>query len=118
MIADGRAEVLRRVREQLMQGASQIKMLAGGGVASLYDPLNSVQFTEDELTAAVQAVEDYDTYVMTHVYMPKGIQRAIRSGVQCIEHGHLADEEAVIMMHDDGVGWSVQPISQEKHSNE
>ncbi|HLR82813.1 MAG TPA: amidohydrolase family protein [Paenalcaligenes sp.] len=118
MIADGRAEVLRRVREQLMQGASQIKMLAGGGVASLYDPLNSVQFTEDELTAAVQAAEDYDTYVMTHVYMPKGIQRAIRSGVQCIEHGQLADEESVKMMQDHGVWWSLQPFLQDKDSNE
>jgi len=118
MIADGRAEVLRRVREQLMQGASQIKMLAGGGVASLYDPLNSVQFTEDELKAAVQAAQDYDTYVMTHVYMPKGIQRAIRSGVQCIEHGQLADEESVKMMRDHGVWWSLQPFLRDKDSNE
>lgn len=118
MVADGRAEVLRRVREQLMQGASQIKMLAGGGVASLYDPLNSVQFTEDELKAAVEAAEDYDTYVMAHVYMPKGIQRAIRSGVRCIEHGQLADEESVKMMQDHGVWWSLQPFLQDKDSNE
>jgi len=118
MIADGQAEVLRRVREQLMQGASQIKMLAGGGVASLYDPLNSVQYTEEELHAAVQAANDYDTYVMTHVYMSKGIQRAIRSGVQCIEHGQLADEETVKMMRDEGVWWSLQPFLQDEHSNE
>lgn len=118
MIADGRAEVLRRVREQLMQGASQIKMLAGGGVASMYDPLNSVQYTEDELKAAVQAAEDYDTYVMAHVYMPKGIQRAIRSGVQCIEHGQLADEESVKMMSDHGVWWSLQPFLQDEDANE
>ena len=54
MIADGEAQVLRRVREQLMLGASQIKMLAGGGVASLYDPLDSTQFTERELRAGVE----------------------------------------------------------------
>ncbi len=118
MIADGRAEVLRRVREQLMQGASQIKMLSGGGVASLYDPLNSVQFTEDELRASVEAAGDYDTYVMAHVYMPKGIQRAIQSGVQCIEHGQLADEESVKMMRDQGVWWSLQPFLQDEDSND
>ena len=68
MIADGEAQVLRRVREQLMLGASQIKMLAGGGVASLYDPLDSTQFTERELRAGVEAASDWNTYVMTHVY--------------------------------------------------
>src|SRR5690625_7344269 len=93
-------------------------MLAGGGVASMYDPLNSVQYTEDELKAAVQAAEDYDTYVMAHVYMPKGIQRAIRSGVQCIEHGQLADEESVKMMSDHGVWWSMQPFLQDEDANE
>lgn len=118
MIADGQDEVLRRVREQLMLGAAQIKMLSGGGVASLYDPLNSVQFTEQELSIAVQAAEDYDTYVMTHVYMPKGIKRAIKSGARCIEHGQLADEEAVKMMRDEGVWWSLQPFLQDEHSNE
>jgi imidazolonepropionase-like amidohydrolase len=68
MIADGETEVLRRVREQLMLGASQIKMLAGGGVASLYDPLDSTQFTEKELRAGVEAAADWNTYVMAHVY--------------------------------------------------
>jgi len=118
MIADGEAEVLKRVREQLMMGATQIKMLAGGGVASLYDPLNSVQFTPQELRAAVQAATDYDTYVMAHVYMPQGIERAIRSGVQCIEHGQLADEAVVKMMRDEGVWWSLQPFLQDKDANE
>ncbi|MBV8250480.1 MAG: amidohydrolase family protein, partial [Comamonas sp.] len=67
MIADGEAEVLRRVREQLMLGASQIKMLAGGGVASLYDPLDSMQFSERELRSGVEAAADWNTYVMAHV---------------------------------------------------
>ena len=71
MIADGEAQVLRRVREQLMLGASQIKMLAGGGVASLYDPLDSTQFTERELRAGVEAASDWNTYVMTHVTRPR-----------------------------------------------
>ncbi|MCT9811316.1 amidohydrolase family protein [Acidovorax sp. Be4] len=117
MIADGEAEVLRRVREQLMLGASQVKMLAGGGVASLYDPLDSTQFTERELRAGVEAASDWNTYVMTHVYTPKGIQRAIRAGVKCIEHGQLADEASVRMMRDEGVWWSLQPFLQDEDSN-
>lgn len=117
MIADGEAQVLRRVREQLMQGASQIKMLAGGGVASMYDPLDSTQFTEAELKAGVAAASDWNTYVMTHVYTPKGIQRAIRCGVKCIEHGQLADEESVRMMQGEGVWWGLQLFLQDQDSN-
>lgn len=117
MIADGEAEVLRRVREQLMLGASQIKMLAGGGVASLYDPLDSTQFTEKELRAGVEAAGDWNTYVMAHVYTPKGIKRAIKAGVKSIEHGQLADEESVKMMRDEGVWWSLQPFLQDEDSN-
>ncbi|MFN3614557.1 MAG: amidohydrolase family protein, partial [Rubrimonas sp.] len=67
-IADGEAEVLRRAREQLMRGASQIKIMAGGGVSSLYDPLDGVQFSEAEMRAAVGAAEDWGTYVCAHVY--------------------------------------------------
>ena len=117
MIADGESQVLRRVREQLMLGATQIKMLAGGGVASMYDPLDSTQFTERELRAGVEAASDWNTYVMTHVYTPKGIQRAIRAGVKCIEHGQLADEASVRMMRDEGVWWSLQPFLQDEDSN-
>lgn len=117
MIADGDTEVLRRVREQLLLGASQIKMLAGGGVASMYDPLDTSQFTERELRSAVDAASDWNTYVMAHVYTPKGIQRAIRSGAQSIEHGQLADEDSVKMMRDEGVWWSLQPFLQDSDSN-
>ena len=117
MIADGEAEVLRRVREQLMLGATQIKMLAGGGVASLYDPLDSTQYSERELRAGVEAASDWNTYVMTHVYTPKGIQRAIKAGVKSIEHGQLADEASVRMMRDEGVWWSLQPFLQDEDSN-
>jgi imidazolonepropionase-like amidohydrolase len=117
MIADGETEVLRRVREQLMLGASQIKMLAGGGVASLYDPLDSTQFTEKELRAGVEAAADWNTYVMSHVYTPKGIKRAIKAGVKSIEHGQLADEESARMMRDEGVWWSLQPFLQDEDAN-
>ncbi|WMD20849.1 amidohydrolase family protein [Achromobacter seleniivolatilans] len=117
MIADGSAEVLRRVREQLMLGATQVKVIAGGGVASLYDPLDSTQFSEVELRTAVEAADDWNTYVMAHVYTPKGIQRTIKAGVQCIEHGQLADEASVRMMRDEGVWWSLQPFLQDEDSN-
>lgn len=117
MIADGADEVLRRVREQLMLGASQIKVLAGGGVASMYDPLDSTQYTEAELKAAVAAASDWNTYVMAHVYTPTGIQRCIRAGVKSIEHGQLADEESVKMMADTGTWWSLQPFLQDEDAN-
>ncbi|MCL5426061.1 MAG: amidohydrolase family protein [Gammaproteobacteria bacterium] len=116
-IADGEAEVLRRTREQLMLGASQIKLMAGGGVASTYDPLDSTQFTERELRAAVEAAEDWGTYVMVHVYTPRGIQRALRAGVKSIEHGQLADEDSARMMAGEGAWWSLQPFLQDEDSN-
>ncbi len=93
------------VREQLMLGASQIKLMAGGGVSSHYDPLDSTQYSETEVRAAVGAAEDWGTYVMVHVYTSRGIQRAIRAGVRSIEHGQLADQDAAKLMADEGVWW-------------
>lgn len=116
-IADGSNEVLRRVREQLMLGASQIKLMAGGGVSSPYDPLDTTQYSEEELRAAVGAAEDWGTYVMVHVYNPKGIQRAVRAGVKSIEHGQLADEESARMMAGEGVWWSLQPFLGDDDAN-
>jgi imidazolonepropionase-like amidohydrolase len=116
-IADGADEVLRRVREQLMKGASQIKIMAGGGVASLYDPLDATQYTEAEMRAAVQAAEDWGTYVCAHVYTPGGIQRAVRAGVKSIKHGQLADEASARMMADNGAWWSIQAFLADEDSN-
>jgi imidazolonepropionase-like amidohydrolase len=109
-IADGTAEVLRRTREQLFLGASQIKLMAGGGVTSDHDPIDSTQYTEAELHAAVEAADDWNTYVTVHAYTPKAIKAAIRAGVKCIEHGHLADEEAAREMAKKGIWWSLQPF--------
>lgn len=117
LIADGADAVLRAVREQLMKGASQIKIMAGGGVTSLYDPLDTAQFTEREMRAAVEAAEDWGTYVCAHVYTPAGIRRAIKSGVKSIEHGQLADEETVRVMAGEGVWWSIQPFLADEDSN-
>ncbi len=116
-IADGVDPVLMRAREQLMKGASQIKMMAGGGVSSLYDPIDAMQYTEAELRAGVAAASDWGTYVCVHVYNPDGIRRAIAAGVRCIEHGQLADEEAVRMMAGEGVWWSLQPFLDDEDAN-
>lgn len=117
LIADGVDAVLRATREQLMKGASQIKIMAGGGVSSLYDPLDTVQYTEAEMRAAVEAAADWGTYVCAHVYTVGGIQRAIRAGVKSIEHGQLADEETVKIMADAGAWWSIQPFLADEDSN-
>lgn len=117
LIADGADAVLRAAREQLMKGASQIKIMAGGGVSSLYDPLDSTQYTEREMRAAVEAAEDWGTYVCAHVYTPGGIRRAIAAGIKSIEHGQLADEETVQLMAAEGVWWSIQPFLADEDAN-
>jgi imidazolonepropionase-like amidohydrolase len=109
-IADGVDEVLRAAREQLMLGASQLKVMAGGGVSSHYDPLDVTQYTEPELRAAVDAAENWGTYVMVHAYTPRAVQQAIRAGVKCIDHGHLLDEATVELMAENETWWSLQPF--------
>lgn len=116
-IADGEAEVLRRVREQLMLGASQIKIMGGGGVASAYDPIDALQYSEAEMKAAVSAAADWGTYVCVHTYTSAGIRRALACGVKSIEHGQLADEETVRRMADAGAWWSIQPFLADEDSN-
>lgn len=113
--ADGVPLVLAAVREQLRHGASQIKLTLGGGAASLYDPLNTVQYTIDEIRAATDAASDYGTYVATHVYTAEGITRAIDGGVKCIEHGHLTDEKTVQLIAEKGVWLSTQPFQEADH---
>jgi len=110
MIADSPDEVRMRTREQLMQGASQIKLTAGGGVASPFSPLDVSTFTEAELRAAVEAAENWGTYVCTHAYTSAAIQRSIAAGVKCIEHGHLMDEATARLMAEKGIWLSTQPF--------
>jgi imidazolonepropionase-like amidohydrolase len=112
-IADTADEVRKRVREQLFLGASQIKMIGGGGVASPRTTLDMVTFTTPELHAGVEAAADRNTYVAVHAYPPAAIQRAIEAGVQCIEHGHLMDEATAKLMADKGVWLSTQPFIDE-----
>lgn len=109
-IADGADNVLMRTREQLRQGATQIKLMAGGGVSSNYDPLDVAQYTNAEFKAAVSAAENWGTYITVHAYTPKAIKTAINAGVKCIDHGQLADEETVKLMAEKNIWWSLQPF--------
>jgi imidazolonepropionase-like amidohydrolase len=110
MIADGADEVRLRVREQLMQGASQIKLVGGGGVSSPRSPLDVTTFSEPELRAAVEAAEGWNTFVTVHAYAPTTIQRAIAAGAKCIEHAHLMDDATAELMADKGIWLSIQPF--------
>ncbi|WP_315387678.1 amidohydrolase family protein [uncultured Stenotrophomonas sp.] len=112
-IADTPDELRVRVREQLMRGASQIKLTAGGGVSSPHSPLDVVTFTEPEVRAAVEAATDWGTYVTVHAYTPEAIQRAIRAGVKCIEHGSLMDDATARRIRDTGTWLSTQPFPPE-----
>ncbi|MFB8228014.1 amidohydrolase family protein [Cellulosimicrobium sp. NPDC055967] len=114
-VANGVPHVLAAVREQLRQGASQIKLTLGGGAASMYDPLSTLQYTPEEIRAAVQAAADYGTYVATHVYTVDGIRRAIDAGVRSIEHGHLADEATIQLVGETGTWLSMQPFAEPDH---
>ena len=109
-IADGRDEVLTAVRENLRMGASQIKLMAGGGTSSAYDPIDVTQYTLDEMKAAVEAADDWNTYVTVHAYTPRAVRRAIEAGVKCIEHGQLLDEATLQLMADRGIWLSAQNL--------
>ena len=113
MVADSPDEVRVRVREQLMLGASQIKLMAGGGGASPHSPLDVTTFTESELRAAVEAAENWGTYVAVHAYTPASIRRAITAGVTCIEHAHLIDDATAKLMAERRIWLSTQPFPEE-----
>lgn len=116
-IADGADRVLQRAREQLMLGASQLKLAAGGGVSSNYDPIDVSQYTEAEFRAAADAAENWGTYVAVHAYTPRAIQTAIRGGVRCIEHGHLMDEATAELIARKGCWLSTQPFLDNEYAN-
>lgn len=109
-IADGRDEVLTAVRENLRFGASQIKLMAGGGTSSAYDPVDVTQYTFDEMRAAVEAAEDWGTYVTVHAYTPRAIRRAIEAGVKVVDHGQLLDQDTLKLMVEHGTWLSLQVL--------
>ncbi|SAL46373.1 amidohydrolase [Caballeronia peredens] len=101
-VVDGVDEMRKAVREEMRAGAHHIKIMASGGVASPTDPIGNLQFSVDEVKAAVEEAESHQTYVMAHAYTPKAIARVVRLGVRTIEHGNLIDEEAAGVMAEHG----------------
>ncbi len=109
-IVDSPDEMRMRVREQLMHGASQIKVTAGGGVSSPFSPVDVSTFTEAELRAATQAAENWGTYVTAHAFTSAAIRTSIDAGVKVIEHGFLMDDETARLIGEKGVWLSLQPL--------
>lgn len=115
-IADDPDTIRKRAREQLALGASQIKLMAGGGVTSNYDPLDVTQYTVPELRAAVEAAENWGTYVTVHAYTPRAVRQSIEAGVRCIDHGQLLDDATAKLMAEKGIWWSLQPFVDDRPS--
>ena len=90
-IADGVDECRRAARDELRKGATQIKIMASGGVASPYDPIWNLQYSDDEMRAIVEEARSWHTYVLAHAYTPAAIRRAVDNGVRSIEHANLID---------------------------
>ncbi|WP_018183934.1 metal-dependent hydrolase family protein [Kaistia granuli] len=109
-IADGADEVRLRSREQLLQGASQVKLVGGGGVSSPRSPVDVTTFSIEELRAGIETAAGWGAYATVHAYAPTTIQRAIQAGARCIEHGHLMDEATAAMLAEKDVWLSLQPF--------
>jgi len=108
VLADGVDQTLMAVRENLKAGATQIKIMGGGGVMSEFDPIHSLQPSPAEIRAAVQAAGDWGTYVLAHAYTSEAVRRLVENGVRCIEHGLLIDEATAKLVADKGVVISTQ----------
>ena len=108
---DGVPEMLAAAREQLRLGASQVKLAVGGSVSGINDPLDTTQFTLEEIQAAVAAAENWGTYVTVHGYTSRAVNQAIDGGVKSIEHGQLLDKATLERMAAEGVWLSIQPFT-------
>jgi imidazolonepropionase-like amidohydrolase len=113
MTSDGVAEVRLRTRDILRYGATQIKICTGGGVSSVYDPLDVDEYSVDEIKAVVEEATNYNTYVSSHVMTDRGVRRSIEAGIMCIEHGFFASEETLKLMKKKGAWLSPQPMALE-----
>jgi imidazolonepropionase-like amidohydrolase len=111
-VVDGVPAVLAATREQLRLGASQVKLATGGSVSGINDPLDTTQFTLEEIQAAVAAAENWGTYVAVHSYTPRAVNQAIDGGVKSIEHGQLLDDATLKRMVKEGIWLSIQPFTE------
>ena len=102
-VADGVDAVRRAVREEMRQGVDHIKLMMSGGVASPYDPLDSLQLSPEEVTVAVDEARSFGRYVTAHAYTPEAITRAAKCGVRGIEHGNLIDDASARLMAEKGM---------------
>jgi imidazolonepropionase-like amidohydrolase len=102
LVCDGVAEVRRAAREQLRTGASHLKLMLSGGIASPTDRIDSTQFSEEEIEAAVQEAAAAGRYVTGHAYTAQAVNRALSLGVRCIEHGNLIDDESIELFRRQG----------------
>ena len=110
-VADGVPEVTKRAREILRMGATQLKIAGGGGVSSIYDPLDVQQYTFEEIKAVVDVAKTWNTYVASHIFTDAAIQIAVKAGIKSIEHGNLIQEKKTLqMMKDNDVWLSAQPL--------
>jgi len=109
MTANGEAEVMAAARQNFRLGADFIKMMSGGGVASVFDPLEMIQYSPAEMKAIVEVANEYRSYVAIHGYHDDSYNQAMDAGVKSFEHGFLVTEEVVKRMAKEGVWWSWQP---------
>ena len=109
-IVDGVTEVRRAARQNFRAGATHIKLMAGGGVASEFDPLHATQFSPEEMKAAVEVAKDYGSYAIVHAYHDRSVNRAIDAGVKVIEHNFLVSEKTIKRMKKEGVALSAQAV--------
>ncbi|MCE8527592.1 amidohydrolase family protein [Ruegeria pomeroyi] len=110
MLADGVPDVTKRTREILRMGATQIKIAGGGGVSSVFDPLDVQEYTFEEMKAVVDIADTWNTYVAAHIFTDKATRTALEAGVKSIEHGNLLSRETIELMAEKGAWLSVQPL--------
>jgi len=113
LIADGVPAVIKRTREVLRMGASQVKAMGGGGVSSLYDPLDVTEYTFEEAKAIVDVAKTWNTYVAVHINTRDAIKMWVEAGAKSMEHGFFIDDETAKLMAEKGVWWSMQPMDAE-----
>ena len=101
-VADGVPAVLAATRLNLRNGATQIKIMAGGGGSSRFDPIDTSQYTIEELRAIVAAAEDWNTYAAAHVFNDRSVNRLLDAGVKTFEHSFFISEETMKRIAEEG----------------
>lgn len=109
-VANGPDECRQAVRQRYKEGSDLIKITATGGVLSVAKSSSNPQFTQDEVKAIVETAKDYGFKVAVHAHGAEGMKRAIRAGVNSIEHGTLMDDEAIALFKQYGT-WYVPTLT-------